>query len=236
MGCVKSITSSSANGSYESVCSALPKDVFRVGLLGSTQFHNHESHQLCALIGQKLALHLGGKLVLLTGGNAVVHEAISRPFFEKVGSGLQGCVFHLLPRSHACRFSFGKVLVAGQDMEARRELLARCSDACIAIEGGPGTMEEIQIALSEGKPVLALKRSGGASAQIQNMCQDGLPAPSGVKKELWDMLKLDQGEITLEASADAVVNIIRSLMGLPTEDAQGSGKPVDATGWVTVRI
>lgn len=62
--------------------SELPRRGLRVAIFGSTEFHGAESRRLCELLGAKLAQRCGTQLVLLTGGNAVVHEVLARSFLE----------------------------------------------------------------------------------------------------------------------------------------------------------
>ena len=67
-----------------------------------------------------------------------------------------------------------QVLVAGADNLERRRILAESAQVAIAIEGGPGTAEEIAIARAAGVPVLPLARTGGASAEAYE--RGGKPA------------------------------------------------------------
>ncbi|CAE6917284.1 HERC1, partial [Symbiodinium sp. KB8] len=171
-------------------------------------FHQATSAALCAAIGQKLGSEVGGRCILLTGGNAVVHEAVARPFFNEVGR--DRCVFHLCPLGRVCHFDFGVIVGAGSDSNERREIFARSCSACIAVEGGPGTMDEMKLALTNGVPVLAVKRSGGASEEIYHSFPDGLPKPRGVDKALWDRLSEESG--TPEETAEVVVKIIGAML------------------------
>eukprot|EP00439_Symbiodinium_sp_Y106_P056508 s1158_g7.t3 len=167
------------------------------------KFHQATSAALCAAIGHKLGSEVGGRCILLTGGNAIVHEAVARPFFEEVGRDRS--VFHLCPLGRVCHFDFGVIVGAGSDSTERREIFARSCSACIAVEGGPGTMDEMKLALTNGVPVLAVKKSGGASEEIYHTFPDGLPKPRGVDKTLWDRLTEESG--TPEETAEVVVKL-----------------------------
>ena len=68
--------------------SELPRRGLRVAIFGSTEFHGAESRRLCELLGAKLAQRCGTQLVLLTGGNAVVHEVFEA--FSMVFGGVWG--------------------------------------------------------------------------------------------------------------------------------------------------
>eukprot|EP00439_Symbiodinium_sp_Y106_P056662 s1158_g7.t5 len=169
----------------------------------AVRFHQATSAALCAAIGHKLGSEVGGRCILLTGGNAIVHEAVARPFFEEVGRDRS--VFHLCPLGRVCHFDFGVIVGAGSDSTERREIFARSCSACIAVEGGPGTMDEMKLALTNGVPVLAVKKSGGASEEIYHTFPDGLPKPRGVDKTLWDRLTEESG--TPEETAEVVVKL-----------------------------
>eukprot|EP00971_Amphidinium_carterae_P003261 64257-Amphidinium_carterae.2 len=85
-------------------------------------------------------------------------EVISRGFHEEVRAQNPNRVFHLVPEGYMCPFGFGTKLKAGRDMEERREILARCAHVGIAVEGGPGTMDEMQRALRHGATLIPLAR------------------------------------------------------------------------------
>ena len=180
----------------------LPQDRLRISLFGSTKFWGKDSPALCAEIGNGLAKRLGTKVVLLTGANGVIHEKISRPFHQKVPDG----VFHLAPQGYSCDFDFGQVLIAGKDMEERRSILAECAQVAIAVEGGPGTKDEMLKAQSFGRTLLPVARTGGASKNIFG----NVTPPSNVSAETWALLADETASIS--ASADAVVDIVTILM------------------------
>lgn len=55
---------------------------------------------------------------------------------------------------------------AGRDMDERREILGGTAHGVICINGGMGTLDEAEIALKLGTPVIALRGSGGAADML----------------------------------------------------------------------
>jgi uncharacterized protein (TIGR00725 family) len=58
---------------------------------------------------------------------------------------------------------FIEIVIATGLGYARNTIVATTSDALIMIGGGPGTLSEAAFALALGKPVIALKGTGGAA-------------------------------------------------------------------------
>mmetsp|Transcript_41450 Transcript_41450/g.75100 ORF Transcript_41450/g.75100 Transcript_41450/m.75100 type:complete len:230 (-) Transcript_41450:46-735(-) len=203
---------------YEGVMSQLPEDSWRISLFGSTEFHHAESRPLCAAIGKELAERLGTKVVLLTGGNAVVHEVISRSFHEELKAQNAKLVYHLIPEGYMCPFAFGTKLKAGRDMEERREILARCAQVGIAVEGGPGTMDEMVRALGHGATLVPLARSGGASKGICEQLKEKVKVPDCVSDDTWALLSDETVDVQTTASAVAEI-ALAVLSGQESESA-----------------
>ena len=126
----------------------------RVAIFGSVELRGGDSAALCAAIGRAFAQpDLPFPVILVTGANAAAHRAVSEPFHAALtqqGASLQAAnsrVFHLSAGGYTCPFAFGTVLLAGDDGEQRRRLLAKYCDVAISIEGGPGTADEMRLAL-----------------------------------------------------------------------------------------
>ena len=114
-------------------------------VIGSTSFWHGESAATCAAVGGLLATI--ENLVLITGGMTGIGEGVGRSFFDsRRKAGREPEVFHVLPRGCAA-WDYGVTVFAGSDMAERREVLARLSRIYLAIEGGPGTVHEGQVAL-----------------------------------------------------------------------------------------
>lgn len=169
-------------------------------IIGSTSFYHDESSATCSAIGRLLATI--GDLVLITGGMPGIGEAVGRSFFDtrRKEAGAPE-VFHILP--HGCnRWDYGVTLFAGLDMAERREVLGRVSRLYLAIEGGPGSVHEGQVALSRGAVVIPVGRSGGYAGELYPR----LPRPVFAPEERWRVL--GNSEVTPDQVAKAVHEVV----------------------------
>jgi len=173
-------------------------------VIGSTSFYHDESSSTCAAIGRLLATVQN--LVPITGGMNGIGEAVGRSFFEaRRKEGFEPNVFHVLP--HGCaRWDYGTTLFAGSDMSERREILARLSQLYLAIEGGPGTVHEGQVALRRGAYVIAVGRSGGYAGEVYPT----LRRPALVSEADWNVL--GDSSATPDRVAQVVYDVVTSLL------------------------
>jgi hypothetical protein len=118
-------------------------------------------------------------------------------------------VFHLLPT--VCRpLTYGTTIPAGRDMEERREILGRSAPVYVLIEGGPGSVHEVEIALRSGGWVIPLKITGGAAGGMFGVAQAIFTKPEPVQQEDWTKVLEGENE-SPEAIADAILRIYSSL-------------------------
>lgn len=90
--------------------------------------------------------------VLLTGGRGGVMEAASKGAREA-----GGLTIAFLPGPDRTQANPYVDIAFPTDLgEARNALIAGCAHAVIALEGGPGTLSEIGLALKRGVPVVSL--------------------------------------------------------------------------------
>mmetsp|Transcript_35193 Transcript_35193/g.74920 ORF Transcript_35193/g.74920 Transcript_35193/m.74920 type:complete len:212 (+) Transcript_35193:31-666(+) len=197
------------------IIAKFPEETVRVGLFGSTILHHEQSQQLGELVGKRLAERFGEKLVLVTGANADAHKVVAKAFFDEVHS--PNHVFHLTPASYQCPFDFGTVLQAGSDMAERRAVLAKCCGIAISVEGGPGTMDEIQQAHANGAVVLPLARVGGASQEWHKHNAPPFSLSTLQCLEAWKSLANES--LPLESTAEAVVFLVSQVVSLPATEA-----------------
>jgi predicted Rossmann-fold nucleotide-binding protein len=202
----------------------------RVAIFGSVDLHGADSEALGAAIGRALAqLDLPLQVTLVTGANAAAHRAVSEPFHTSLtqnGASMQAAnarVFHLSPGCYVCPFVFGTVLPAGDDWEQRRQLLTKYCDVAISIEGGPGTADEIRLALLYGRVLLPLRRTGAASNG-----QFGAPQVerhAAVSESDWALLgdAAAAVEDTASALVRALVAVFKGLAEAPSEPVSASG-------------
>lgn len=175
-------------------------------VIGSTTFFHRDSAATCVAVGSLLALIEG--LVLITGGVTGIGEGVGRSFFDsRRKAGRAPEVFHVLPRGSAVR-NYGVTLFAGSDMAERREVLARLSRLNLALEGGPGTVHEGEVALGRGAIVIPVGRSGGYAGKLY----PALPRPAFAPAASWQALGLS--DITPNCVAKAVYEIVSNYLQL----------------------
>ena len=139
-------------------------------------------------------------------------------------------VFHLAPVGYLCNWDFGKhIRDAGRDMEERRYLLANLADVCIVIEGGPGTVDEINKARMAGVPIIAVSRTGGAAgglfdapARPETLLGKPYYEPimtnnNTAAESAWKLLSDENASI--EDSAQAVVYLLSARMEPQSKEA-----------------
>jgi predicted Rossmann-fold nucleotide-binding protein len=180
----------------------------RVVVIGSTDFWHPESERCCTQAGQLLAEIPG--LTLITGGVEGVGEATGRSFFRARREAEQEPrIYHVLPEGESS-WDYGETLFAGANMAERREILARLARLYLAVEGGPGTKHEAEVASAQGAIVIPVGRSGGFSAALYSRSK----RPPGIPEGFWAVL--DDEAATPEEAASAAVSIVR--LGLMAVD------------------
>jgi len=117
---------------------------------------------------KKIAERIGGDIaknncVLVCGGRGGVMEAACRG--AKLNGGLTVGILPVLGKSVVNDF-VDVVLPTGLGY-ARNALVVASADAVIAVCGGVGTLSEIALALSYGKPVFVVEGSGGVADSVQ---------------------------------------------------------------------
>jgi uncharacterized protein (TIGR00725 family) len=127
--------------------------------------------------------------VLICGGRGGVMEAASR------GANLAGgLVVGILP---SCEKKEGNTYVdvaitTGMGI-SRNSVIVSSSDALIAINGRPGTLSEISLALCMGKPVIAVQGTGGVAEVIKEELKK-----MGIKEKVWSAKPEDAVRIALK--------------------------------------
>ena len=172
----------------------------RVAVIGSTSLWHRESQATCEAVGRRLASFKG--LILLTGGVTGAGEAVGRSFFaaRSARKGHRG-VFHILPIGSS-NWDYGRTVLAGKNMQERREILGRLAECYVVIEGGPGTAHEASVALQNSACVIPVGRSGGYAAELYPQ----IPRPAFASESAWrDLARPD-------ASADTVAEAVGCLV------------------------
>jgi hypothetical protein len=178
----------------------------RIVVIGSTSFWHDESEQTCVHIGRLLAVV--PEQVLITGGVEGVGETTGRSFFQaRREAGEEPRVYHLLPEGEEA-WDYGETFFAGSDMTERREILARLADLYLAVEGGPGTVHEAEVASARNAVVLPVGRSGGYSAVLYPR----MKCPPAVDEQTWAVL--GSSASTPEETAVAAVRAVHACLAI----------------------
>lgn len=172
----------------------------RFVVIGSTSFWGNDSHELCEMIAEELALI--EPLVAITGGMDGVGITFGKSFsIARSHASFSENLFHLLPyRSRPC--NCGKTLEAGVDFDERREILCRVGQVYLVIEGGPGTEHEASVASTLKILVIPLGRTGGYAGDMYSK----LACPNWASNSDWELLG------SANASHQEVVHGVRRLV------------------------
>ncbi len=191
------------DGELNDLAAKLPEGP-RVAILGSTSFFDPLSEAISIALGQALAEK--SEVVLLTGGVSGVGQAFGTAFFEaRERLGLEPKVFHLLPAGmDAC--GYGVTYSAGSSMAERRVLLASLASIYVVIEGGPGTVDESEVAVGRGASLVPIAVTGGHALDLYA----SLPRPEVVTEADW--IALGQEHLGPEAIAAAALRVITALL------------------------
>ena len=106
--------------------------------------------------------------VLVTGGLGGIMESACRGTAS--AGGINVGIVPLIPESEALKRRPNPyqtlVLRTGLDQRERIPIIVNSSDAMVVINGGGGTRIEAELALEQGKPVIALQNSGGVADEL----------------------------------------------------------------------
>lgn len=110
---------------------------------------------------------------LVTGGRGGVMAAASRGA-HRSDRYTEGTVVGLLPGLDAAEANpWVDVVVPTGLHHARNTLIVAMADVVVAVGGGAGTLSEMALAWTHGKPVVALDLGEGWSAQLAGQALDG---------------------------------------------------------------
>jgi len=111
-------------------------------------------------LAYEIGLELGKRgIVLVCGGRGGIMEAVAKGVKE-VG----GITVGILPGfSKREANKYIDIAIPTGMSHARNSINVLSGDAVIVVRGGPGTLSEVGLALAYGKPVIALKGSGGVA-------------------------------------------------------------------------
>lgn len=134
--------------------------MLRIGVVGKDGKIKRDIVQIAERIGQDIA---GRNCVLICGGKRGVMEAVCRG--AKRENGITVGILPSLDKNDANPYI--DVAITTGMYHARNALVVSCSDVIIVINGEIGTLSEVALALSYGKPVVAVRGSGGVADRIE---------------------------------------------------------------------
>ncbi|MFZ2456534.1 MAG: TIGR00725 family protein [Candidatus Altiarchaeia archaeon] len=132
----------------------------RIGVIGADGVITPAVSRISEKIGRDIA-KTGS--VLICGGRGGVMEAASR------GASLAGgIVVGILPSYDKTEGNaYIDIAITTGMGHSRNSIVVSSSDALIAINGRPGTLSELSLALCMGKPVIAVSGTGGVADVIE---------------------------------------------------------------------
>lgn len=112
-------------------------------------------------------------LLLLTGATTGVPDRVSRAARSR-GAFTIGVSPALNEREHAERYGLptdgaDALIFTGFGLKGRNVVLVRSSDIVLVVAGGIGTLNELTIAIDEGKIIGALEGSGGIADETRRL-------------------------------------------------------------------
>ena len=134
--------------------------LLRIGVVGKDGKIDRDIVQTAEMIGRDIARR---DCVLICGGKGGVMEAVCRGV--KSENGITVGILPSLDKNDANPY-VDITITTGMGY-ARNAIVVSCSDVIIVINGGIGTLSEVALALNYGKPVVAVKGSGGVADRIE---------------------------------------------------------------------
>lgn len=130
-----------------------------ITVIGSSIVPDKRVYDLAYKVGYEIGKR---KAVLVCGGRGGVMEAAA-----KGAKDAGGTTVGILPgfsRSEANPYI--DIAIPTGMSHARNAINVLAGDSVIVVHGGPGTLSEIGLALAYGKPVIALRPSGGVASLL----------------------------------------------------------------------
>ncbi|HYY51281.1 MAG TPA: hypothetical protein VE755_00345 [Myxococcales bacterium] len=131
-----------------------------IGVIGDGQ-PGSERERMAAEVGAALAR---AGVHLVCGGLGGCMEGASRGYKEANGAGI--CLGLLPGTSRSEANPWVDLAIPTGVNSAQGALVAMAVDAAIVLGGGGGTLSEVGLLLRDGKPVVALDRTGGAAELV----------------------------------------------------------------------
>jgi len=127
-----------------------------ITIIGSSMPSSQAQLEIAEQLGYQLAKK---GYIIVTGGKGGIMKAASKGA-KKAG----GTTIGILPESHRMTANpYVDYSIPTGIGHARNAINVLSGDAIVVVGGGPGTLSEIGLALAYGKPVIAIKNSGGVA-------------------------------------------------------------------------
>lgn len=176
----------------------------RVCILGGTAFLNTESADLVkALASEADARFAGQGVIFITCGQQGIQEAFAK------GCGDGTLVRNLLVQGEPSHYRAGQDIVVARDADSVKKLFLEVGDVYITVEGGPGVAQDARMVMARSAHVLALKRTGGASAGKFDFPEKAL-RPDFASEEQWDLLC--SSATPVRKAAGIAVDLLNNLL------------------------
>lgn len=138
----------------------------KVGVFGSEGDHcSDQAYEMAYQVGKELAKR---NAIVFNGGTSGVMEAVSK------GAKEQGAeVIGILPGDDASQANaYLDIAIPTGIGFARGQILTNTVDACIVIEGGLGTHQEVAFMYWLKKPCVAIASTGGTAQEVAGKSLD----------------------------------------------------------------
>jgi len=180
-----------------------------VCVLGSASFSCPDTAEMIAGVAEALSAKVApGAALFVTGGMPGAQQAFSRAF------GDARRLWHVVPGGGfpcASPAEGAVVEAAGTCQQHKQQVLGRVGDVYLTFEGGPGVAKEARLAVANTAIVVPVRRTGGASSGMFDFPAAAFERPDCVDDETWALL--ESAEAPLQASIDAIVQVVVRLVG-----------------------
>mmetsp|Transcript_22626 Transcript_22626/g.52775 ORF Transcript_22626/g.52775 Transcript_22626/m.52775 type:complete len:974 (-) Transcript_22626:57-2978(-) len=183
----------------------LPSGLRRVCILGSTVMHGSDTKSVVEALSRAFASSLPSKsFVTLTGGNSGVQATFVQEY-----PGDASLIYNLVLQGTQSDFGQGTDLEVHGDAALKSALMGEIGDIYVTVEGGPRVAEEARRAILRGATVVALSKTGGASAGAYGFPPAALKRPSSLSQAVWQQL---QAASSADEIAAATVKAIQEVL------------------------
>ncbi len=188
---------------YRKIMTTKAVKQFQIGFIGSTA-HYGKTKELCKEIGYKVGTLQNVRFY--TGGLHGIPETICNGLPGRAGYETMHIIPKELTNPDDYTSASGEKLVMGSTFEDRQEILAKCCDFVIMVEGGPGAQNEALLAAKNGAHVYVVPTSGIYAQRTYDCLDSRYPNMNVWWKELPEYIKTH--DYTKSAGMDITNDLI----------------------------